>query len=137
MEQQLNSEYEKLSQLRLEQSQSLKEQWEIYKKEQRQYRRKDIESRQVEFDKELSILDGQRRMKWKHNDSIEDLAKEEIIKQLISRLDEYELDEEDETFFCLPTDLLELFWLLEIEVPITKAELFDAKKKMSTEINSF
>ncbi|KAI9270181.1 hypothetical protein EDC94DRAFT_598340 [Helicostylum pulchrum] len=132
MEQQLNNEYEKLSQLRLEQSQSLKEQWEIYKKEQKQYRRKDIESRQVEFDKELSVLDAQRRMKWKHNDSIQDLAKEEIIKRLISRLDEYdEHDEQDETFLCLPTDLLELFWLLEIEVPITKAELLHCKKKIT------
>ncbi|KAG2231047.1 hypothetical protein BDF21DRAFT_426903 [Thamnidium elegans] len=131
MQQQLNNEYEKLSQLRLEQSQSLKEQWEVYKKEQKQYRRKDIESRQVEFDKELSVLDGQRRMKWKNNDSIEDLAKEEIIKRLISRIDEYENDGEDETFFSLPTDLVELFWLLEIEVPITKAELFDAKKKIT------
>ncbi|KAI7895934.1 uncharacterized protein EV154DRAFT_494237 [Mucor mucedo] len=121
----LDAEYEKLAQLRLDQCESLKKQWDVYRNEQRLFRKKDIEKRQVEFDEELSILDRKRRMKWKNNSNMQELSKDEMRIQLSEKLKEYVEQDTDEPIITLPTDLLEYFWLLDIEIPIMKSELLD------------
>lgn len=114
-----------MAQLRLDQCQSLKKQWEIYRNEQRLFRKKDIEKRQVEFDKELCVLDRKRRMKWKNNNSLQELPKDEMRNQLLDKLKDYVKEDTDEPIITLPTDLLEYFWLLDIEIPIMKSELLN------------
>ncbi|KAI9363676.1 hypothetical protein BD770DRAFT_380139 [Pilaira anomala] len=139
-EQQLNTEYEKLDKLRSEQCQSLQSQWETYKNEQKQYRKKDIESRQVEFDKELAILDNKRRQKWKNNDSLEDLSKKELSHQLLKKLEGFDLEQGETNtgnILRLPTDFLELFWLLEIDMPITKAEILEATDQIKKKLKEY
>ncbi|KAG2201957.1 hypothetical protein INT47_000496 [Mucor saturninus] len=121
----LDAEYEKLAQLRLDQCESLKKQWDVYRNEQRLFRKKDIEKRQVEFDEELSILDRKRRMKWKNNSNMQELSKDEMRTQLSEKLKEYVEQDTDEPIITLPTDLLEYFWVLDIEIPIMKSELLD------------
>lgn len=114
-----------MAQLRLDQCQSLKKQWEIYRNEQRLFRKKDIEKRQVEFDKELCVLDRKRRMKWKNNNSLQELPKDEMRNQLLDKLKDYVKEDTDKPIITLPTDLLEYFWLLDIEIPIMKSELLN------------
>lgn len=121
----LDAEYEKLAQVRLDQCQSLKKQWEVYRNEQRLFRKKDIEKRQVEFDEELSKLDHKRRMKWKNNSNVQELPKDEMRAQLLDKLKEYAKADTDEPIITLPTELLEYFWLLDIEIPIMKSELLN------------
>lgn len=121
----MDAEYEKLAQLRLNQCESLKKQWEVYRNEQRLFRKKDIEKRQVEFDEELSILDHKRRMKWKNNSNMQELPNDEMRIQLLEKLKEYANQDTDEPIITLPTDLLECFWLLDIEIPILKSELLN------------
>lgn len=81
----------------------------------------------------MAILDNKRRQKWKNNDSLEDLSKKELSHQLLKKLEEFDL-EQDETntgnILRLPTDFLELFWLLEIDMPITKAEILEIRNKL-------
>ncbi|KAI8983066.1 hypothetical protein BDB01DRAFT_792275 [Pilobolus umbonatus] len=141
----LNAEYEKLRQLRLDQCSSLKLQWETYQHEQKNNRRKDVEKRQAEFDKELKLMDKESRKDWK----IQKMRKEkkkEICTLLIDKLtnditietratavnDEnesivichvHDRDPIDTSLVIIPHHLLELFWSIEVDIPIMKSEI--------------
>jgi hypothetical protein len=84
----LNAEYEKLRQLRLDQCNSLKSQWDNYQDQQRKNRKKEIQKRQIEFDKELEISDKERRKHWtvvsRHD--VDTDTKRALCEELLERL---------------------------------------------------
>jgi hypothetical protein len=80
----------------------------------------------VEFDEDLKVYDTERRRKWKveEEETMSVDRKKEVYNALLTSLRNFDLTEES-PIITLPVELLESFWILNIEVPITKAELSD------------
>ncbi|KAI8061888.1 uncharacterized protein B0P05DRAFT_557122 [Gilbertella persicaria] len=122
---QLNTEFKKLAQLRLNQSHSLQDQWESYQTDTRQSRKKDIEKRQADFDKETQMDQIKNE---------EPIKKSEICSRLIHVLknqDSIQIVNQnsdngdiDTSVVILPNDILELFWFIGVnDIPVVQSEL--------------
>lgn len=113
----------------MDQCNSLKTQWERYQNDQKQHRQKDIDKRQIDFDKELQSLDTERRKKWKieHEEGQKTVTYNELLSKLKSfsntKEDGDDVAPPDTQVVTLPVEWLEYFWLLDIEVPITTTEI--------------
>ncbi|KAI8883570.1 hypothetical protein K501DRAFT_249387 [Backusella circina FSU 941] len=116
----LNAEYEKLRQLRLDQCNSLKSQWDNYQDQQRKNRKKEIQKRQIEFDKELEINDKERRKHWTIA-SRQDVDKETKRRLLLNNTQNHL--NVDTSVLTIPIPLLELFWILDITPPVTLSDV--------------
>ncbi|KAI9269784.1 hypothetical protein BY458DRAFT_183745 [Sporodiniella umbellata] len=126
----LYKEYDHLAQLQLDQSVFLKKHWETYRKDEKARRKADIESRQIEFDKELDLQDQERRKKWilQKPDTTEKIN---LCQQLLTALgDESKLEivneteaELDTSLLILPMSMLASFWSLDLEPPVLKSEI--------------
>ncbi|CEI95134.1 hypothetical protein G6F70_004962 [Rhizopus microsporus] len=126
----LNSEYGKLAQLRLDHAESIKNEWQVYCKEQRDIRKADAKKRQIEFDEELSAQDKERKKTW-NKKKLTSKQKVETCQQLIELLkDQKQLEIVNDTDFhidtsviILPSSIMELFWALDMDPPIMKSEI--------------
>lgn len=112
----LNQEYEKLSRKRQEQCNMLADQWQSYQQSQKESRQSEISKRQIEFDRQLDLLDEEKRKKWtsQNNDA------SVVCSQLLAYLQQCSTDNCILTF---PTDILDLFWSIDIQVPVLETEL--------------
>ncbi|CEP20042.1 hypothetical protein [Parasitella parasitica] len=120
----LNQEYEKLSRKRQDQCNSLVDQWQTYQQEQKDSRQAEISKRETEFDAQLDELDRERRQGWvsqKQDESV-------ICKKLLAYLQQYTADNDILTF---PTDILDLFWSIDVQVPVLETELPSTIGKLS------
>lgn len=112
----LNQECERLARKRQEQYNSLTEDWKSYQQGQKKARQSDIAKRQIEFDRQLDVLDEERRSDWVSH--TQDTS--EICSQLLHYLKHFSTDSAILTF---PTEVLEQFWALQIKTPVLQAEL--------------
>ena len=112
----MNQEYDKLSRKRQEQCNILVDQWQSYQQNQKDSRQSEISKRQVEFDRQLELLDEEKRKKWvsqKNDTSV-------IYSQLLAYLQQYH---SDNCILTFPTDILDLFWSADIQVPVLETDL--------------
>ena len=149
----MSSEYQKLAQLRLDQCNSLKTQWETYVKQQQLHRKMNIDRRQVEFDMDLKLLEAERRRQWKFvQETPTDEQKKEYSNALIHALGNYQHefnkrqvqdsindDHSNDTFLdldliTLPMSLIEYFWILDVPVPITNNEISNTIKLIESRV---
>ncbi|KAL7322046.1 hypothetical protein PS15p_212136 [Mucor circinelloides] len=112
----LNQEYERLAHKRQDQCNSLVEGWQSYQLDQKNDRQSDIAKRQIEFDRQLDALDEEKRKSWVSQTQ----DKPEICNQLLHYLKHCSTESALLTF---PTDVLDQFWELQIQVPVLQAEL--------------
>lgn len=114
--------------------------WETYRSEQTQYRKRDAGKRQTEFDEELKRLDAERRKKWKvESEPITNKKKKEMYDALLTSLRNCETDtqfSQKAPIFTLPVEILEIFWSLDIQVPITKSEISDTIQLVEDQIKN-
>ncbi|KAI9486196.1 MAG: hypothetical protein EXX96DRAFT_614035 [Benjaminiella poitrasii] len=126
----LNAEYQKLTTCRLEQLNIFEDQWNGYLTNQRQSRRTDAQRRREEMERlqqsEQSITKEKPRM----------ATKIEMYNRILVFLDDANMiqilnDDDDDKFsttmdtsvVVMPTDILDLFWSLDIPVPAVKSEI--------------
>lgn len=112
----LNLEYERLARKRQDQCNTLTEDWQSYQQDQKKTRQSDIAKRQVEFDRQLDVLDAERRSDWVSH--TQDTS--EICGQLLHYLKHCSTDGAILTF---PAEVLDQFWALQIKTPVLQAEL--------------
>ncbi|GAN03668.1 hypothetical protein MAM1_0045c03123 [Mucor ambiguus] len=112
----LNQEYERLARKRQDQCSSLMEDWQFYQQDQKKTRRSDMAKRQIEFDKQLDVLDEEKRKNWvSHTQNTS-----KICDQLLHYLKHCSTDS---TVLAFPTNVLDQFWALQIKIPVLQAEL--------------
>ncbi|KAI8638740.1 hypothetical protein BD408DRAFT_12139 [Parasitella parasitica] len=120
----LNQEYERLSRRRQDQCNSLEDQWQSYQQGQKDSRQAEISKRQTEFDTQLDELDEERRKGWvsqKQDESV-------ICKELLTYLQQYTTDD---AILAFPTNILDLFWSINIQVPVLQTELHLTIEKLT------
>ncbi|KAL9549391.1 hypothetical protein MBANPS3_005233 [Mucor bainieri] len=112
----LNQEHERLARKRQDQCNSLAEDWQTYQQDQKKTRQSDIAKRQIEFDRQLDMLDEEKRRNWVSH--TQDTT--EIRDQLLHYLKHCSTDS---TILTFPPNVLDQFWALQIQIPVLQAEL--------------
>lgn len=112
----LNQEHDRLARKRQDQCNSLLEDWQSYQQDQKKTRQADVAKRQIEFDRQLDVLDEEKRRNWVSH--TQDTS--EICDQLLHYLKHCSIDS---TILTFPPNVLDQFWALQIQIPVLEAEL--------------
>lgn len=105
------------------------DQWSTYQTEERLARKKDIDKRQAEFDKELDLQHNKRAVKKEKKSEISNKLVHLLRKALEDGDDEKiqilgsHNDDDDTSVVTMSADILELFWSIDVNVPVTRSEI--------------